>query len=751
MEPPTQKGPPKKAARRNVKGGGPRRGQDTDSDVVDADEDTEGADTEQQSDEDDSSGSEASEQDEDDDDPDYCEEDQYDSDDEIIDDDDSGDGSREESDPDAIPSKEDSGGKRCGTKRKRSQSSRGGSSRAPKPSGKLMAQCLSQPVSDLVNLLRQKVQDYNANTRPAYMIAVRERKAAKRALAAARQRLVGPQREITSYCAIARNNFSRQRLQQDFKDGLKEVFSAQGTEARMHGGEDVRCGGTSNLGCQDDATARVPNLPVFCVSAREAHKMEGRYKRDGRPTVFMKTGETEVPALRKHVEEIADRGRIKAQEDLVRALFEFINSVGEVLLSKRLNISLELSRELRKMVYRHLRELKARLMAHWEQQFCHMRAEFVDQSLEPRVSAGLKAAAGGAFGKIQEYGTSIWWNTYWAVIVRNGAYTRPRVKTLIDFNDAIVGPLSNAIAEPWDRIFHIRFPRKLSQARAMCLAELDGFAAILQSNVPERFGIGPDLVGALCNQVHRDVVRWLDGLLGNLAAFVDEKAKELNREVLLPTVRQGMLPAYEAARQEPPGRGRYARLKARVEDHVRVAGKPILCDAAAKLVGEVTRLMSDTDKEMRQMLEGLVDNVKVRLALLWDKPLSTYEERVQAATALHQPACAARALCRQLKVEVRELFALPPPPPAEEDPTRDGYGIVDEDENEDDYVEGEGEDEDNEHESEGENGDEDDEGEDEGEGEDNKEDDDVEELGDAWMGEDEAAEPVDATAIIRTP
>ncbi|GIL98268.1 hypothetical protein Vretimale_3674, partial [Volvox reticuliferus] len=682
LEPPTQNGAPlKKTARRNRKNGGSRRGQDTDND---ADEDAEGdedgnstSSNEYESDEAGSStSSDASEQAEDDDDPDYCEEDKDKSEEETEEGDDSNDGS-EESDPDATPSEEDSSPKRRGTKRKRSQRSRSGSSPARKPRGKLQAQYVALPVSELVDLLRQEVQEYSSKTRPEYMIAVRERKKAKQALAAARQRLVGPQREITSYFAIARNNSSRQRLQQNFKDGLKEVFNAQGVEARVHDG-DGAIGCSNNLECQDAEPAGVPNLPVFCVSAREAQKLEGRNKRDGRPTVFMKTGETEVPALRKHVEEIADSGRIQAQEDLVRALFGFINSVGEVLLSKRLDISLELARELRQTVFRQLQGLKARLTAQWEQQFCHMRAEFMDQSLTPGLSAGFNAAARGACSRIQEYGKTIWWNTYWAVIVRNGAYASPSAKTLIDFNDAIVGPLSNAIAEPWDRIFHIRFPRNLSKARAMCLAELDSFEATLQTKVPERFGIGPDRLDALCKQVRCNVVRRLDGLLQSLAVIVDEKAKELNREVLLPTVRDGMLPAYEAARREPAGRGRYIRLKTRVEEHVRMAGTPILRAAAERLRSEVKRLLSNIDKDMLQILEGLVDNIKVRLALLWDKPLSTYAERVRAAIALHQPVCAARALCRQLNVEVREQFALPPPLPAEEDLAQDGYSTADE-------------------------------------------------------------------------
>ncbi len=43
---------------------------------------------------------------------------------------------------------------------------------------------------------------------------------------------------------------------------------------------------------------------------------------------------TEVPALRKHVSETADRGRVRAQAKLAHALFQFVESVAASLLNQ---------------------------------------------------------------------------------------------------------------------------------------------------------------------------------------------------------------------------------------------------------------------------------------------------------------------------------------------------------------------------------------------------------------------------------
>lgn len=45
-------------------------------------------------------------------------------------------------------------------------------------------------------------------------------------------------------------------------------------------------------------------LPVFCVSAKDCQRLEGRTSKDGPPSTFTKLEHTEMPQLRAHVHHV---------------------------------------------------------------------------------------------------------------------------------------------------------------------------------------------------------------------------------------------------------------------------------------------------------------------------------------------------------------------------------------------------------------------------------------------------------------
>jgi hypothetical protein len=48
-------------------------------------------------------------------------------------------------------------------------------------------------------------------------------------------------------------------------------------------------------------------LPVFCVSAKDCQRLEGRTSKDGPPSAFTKLEHTELPQLRAHVHHVTGR------------------------------------------------------------------------------------------------------------------------------------------------------------------------------------------------------------------------------------------------------------------------------------------------------------------------------------------------------------------------------------------------------------------------------------------------------------
>lgn len=55
---------------------------------------------------------------------------------------------------------------------------------------------------------------------------------------------------------------------------------------------------------QRKAQAQESELPVFCVSAKDCQRIEGRTSKDGFPSAFTKIEYTEMPQLRKHVHHV---------------------------------------------------------------------------------------------------------------------------------------------------------------------------------------------------------------------------------------------------------------------------------------------------------------------------------------------------------------------------------------------------------------------------------------------------------------
>jgi hypothetical protein len=82
------------------------------------------------------------------------------------------------------------------------------------------------PSNAVIEALRHVSVWMNVGRRPEHRSALRQCKQAKENVATASQRQQAPQRELTSYCAIARNHFCRERLQHDVREGIREVRGA---------------------------------------------------------------------------------------------------------------------------------------------------------------------------------------------------------------------------------------------------------------------------------------------------------------------------------------------------------------------------------------------------------------------------------------------------------------------------------------------------------------------------------------------
>ena len=85
-------------------------------------------------------------------------------------------------------------------------------------------------------------------------------------------------------CAIARNEYTRERILEDFYQGIEDMQKLAPERMQPH---EVR---------------ERYKLPVFCVSSFEYQQFIGVRKFDGEPKTFQSAEATEIPLLMKHIQ-----------------------------------------------------------------------------------------------------------------------------------------------------------------------------------------------------------------------------------------------------------------------------------------------------------------------------------------------------------------------------------------------------------------------------------------------------------------
>ncbi|KAG2493806.1 hypothetical protein HYH03_008025 [Edaphochlamys debaryana] len=531
--------------------------------------------------------------------------------------------------------REDEDGEGEGKRKRRRRGARsGGGRKKPKKSGwgegvpsKRTAEYRAMGPKDLLGAMSSVVSQLSA-AKAEHAALTAQRRTAEQEQRAATGRLVRPQLEMASICARARNAYSRERLQSDFAEGIAEM-------------EDM---------ADDKRLAELPQLPVYCVSARDAQKLERRNKKDGKPACFSK----------QHVRETADRGRRRAQQALVTAVFQFLDGAGSTLLSERLESSAAAAEAVHSAFDQLLDGLERQLEGLGDSTANTMQKEWLEQGLLPRLTSGSQAAQGKALDSVTKWGTKFRWSTYKAAARRYGVYSGG-VAGQIDWNFELVEPVYNAIQVPWDSLFNHRLPGTLAGAEKPSLALFDSFVESLRQRMAA-LGVGTDQLDALQKQVRREAERQLRTCLQAATARAAEAAKELSHGVLEPAVQAFMRPAYTGAAEER-GKGSFMRMRSLMCDHVAERGDAAL-DRATQLLGaEVRKLLRQADEDLRAALTLLVEGAEARFALLWDQSPSSYDHRYAAAAALHGLVVAAGGLFRRVGLEAEpEPFALPDPP-----------------------------------------------------------------------------------------
>ncbi|KXZ52701.1 hypothetical protein GPECTOR_9g747 [Gonium pectorale] len=435
-------------------------------------------------------------------------------------------------------------------------------------------------------------------------------KAARRDQQAASARFTAEQRKLAAICARARNAFSREQLRRDFHEGLAEVAAQAGDRSRAQQHTAIQ-------------------LPVFCVSARDAQKLEGRCKRDGPVAAFSRLEDTEVPALRRHLRDAADAARLRAQKRLALGVLGFLNSAGGTLLSQRLDASHRAMQALQSAFECELAALRHRLGAVAGQLDTELRAE-LGRGLSPRLGLGAQLAAQGALARARRWAAALHPMTYRATVNRHGFHKTTALASknlpdfrdgVVDFNGQLASPILDAVSTCWDELWNRRLGQLLSDVERRGLAAVEAAAEGVRRRLLAELGASAEVQLAAIDSVHEEVKRHESRKLQLRAAEALAEALDGARGLSADrhverAVQSEMQPLYEEQRADR-GAGVCRRNQVAMETFLAQRARGMMAGAAGVLERGAWELLAELQSRLRQALAELHRGASARFALLW--------------------------------------------------------------------------------------------------------------------------------------
>ncbi|PSC69626.1 tat pathway signal sequence [Micractinium conductrix] len=431
---------------------------------------------------------------------------------------------------------------------------------------------------------RRGVLEKQAAAQQAQRDAVATKRQLRSRLDALKRELQGLQTQFNGICARARNAYSKEQLRRDFREGVE----AGGVRA---------------------ATAADLDLPVYCISARDAQKLEHRCRKDG-------------PVL---------SGFVTSTALLLRDQTELAAEVGAGVQAAFQEHAARLEEELQT-------ELKG-----WAEQ---LDALVLGKGLSPRLEAGAARAETVALptsAKWADWKTGGYrWATYKACVKRGGDYTGG-VRGDISFNGDLAGPILDAIAVEWDNTFAQKIGQHLQEFCGLARTALSRALAQLKDTL-QGLGLDSHRVERLCTQAAQEEARRLREGVEAILGPVGEKQRDLSRDVIKPTVKEHMDDVYQQCTAEV-GPGQFERMKGHMRGHI--SGKQVVMFTAAtdRMEGELEQVVSMLVAEVQAMARRLLDRLAHTFSVLWERPPSNETQRAAAVQALTGIARTAAEVC----------------------------------------------------------------------------------------------------------
>jgi len=205
------------------------------------------------------------------------------------------------------------------------------------------------------------------------------------------------QRQLKSFCARVRNQYSTVCLQEDFRAGLRELTHKDEEEMEEDDEED------------DDELAKINVddylLEVFCISANDYLKVAKiKPSSDGPAQTFTNVDDTQIPALRAFVHQITALRQKAFFEDFVHTTSDFIDRVKLVATNANDSVGSRMAHKCRAAFDEEMDVIAAQLHP-IVSAFQTMLRDRVRLVLQPSLEKGAEAAKASALAISESWGS----------------------------------------------------------------------------------------------------------------------------------------------------------------------------------------------------------------------------------------------------------------------------------------------------------------------------------------------------------
>ncbi|KAK9844653.1 hypothetical protein WJX74_005184 [Apatococcus lobatus] len=461
------------------------------------------------------------------------------------------------------------------------------------------------------------------------------------------------QRKLAAVCSRARNAYSREQLKADFAEGLQELHEQAGSK-------------NASDSQKASSSQQQKELPVFCVSARDCHKLEGRLRSEKKST-FNKVEHTEIQQLRGHIHELTEGGRLFAARHLAGTLSQFIATAATGMLDNG-TVDAEARASAKKVFEGEARQLRMLLkdtLVAWEME---LRGICTDKTLSPHLVNGAAQARNRASTTAEKWGSKpamggYYWSTYKACCRRDGHYVGGSRGEVL-FNHDLASPILDLISTTWDYVFNTTCSNYIRRFMDNMSRFISDFLAKVEHGMAGA-GVAADRVMLIAIQVGKTQATVLKEMEAATKEHMQNGQRELSRGVLAPTVQAQMRRAYVACAEER-GTGSFNRMREHMRRHVAVIKSVMFKQATEKLLEEIELLLAEVKNLFIDAINRLLKSLTAPFSPLWEMPVCDIKER-HAAVEVLRSCCSKMAKVCSLSGAVAADVP-PPPKPIKEEP-----------------------------------------------------------------------------------